>query len=54
MLDPLLVVCPKVLRWMLILAITVRSKKHEKILRKEWDDAQKQGVDFSKVEFRGI
>jgi hypothetical protein len=39
---------------LLIVAITVRSKKHEKILRKEWEDAQKQGVDFSKVEFRGI
>jgi len=37
-----------------MIAITVRSKKHERILRKEWDEAQKVGVDFSKVQFRGI
>jgi len=36
---------------MLIVEIRVRSKKHEQILREEWDEAQKTGVDFSTVHF---
>ena len=32
-------------------AITVRSPKHEKILRRDWDEAQKTGIDWSKVVF---
>ena len=31
--------------------IRVRSAKHEKVLREEWDEAQKMGVDFSSVHF---
>jgi len=33
------------------LAITVRSAKHERILREEWATAEKVGVDFSVVQF---
>jgi hypothetical protein len=29
----------------------VRSPKHERILREEWTEAQKTGIDFSKVQF---
>jgi hypothetical protein len=29
----------------------VRSPKHERILREEWAEAQKTGIDFSKVQF---
>jgi hypothetical protein len=29
----------------------VRSPKHERILREEWDEAQKVGIDFSTVQF---
>jgi len=32
-------------------AITVRSPKREKILRQEWADAQKEGIDFTHVQF---
>jgi len=38
----------------LIVAITVRSAKHEKILREEWAEAEKVGVDFSIVHFDKI
>ena len=31
--------------------IRVRSPKHERILREEWAEAQKTGIDFSKVQF---
>ena len=31
--------------------IRVRSKKHEQILRREWEQAQKFGIDFSTVQF---
>jgi len=31
--------------------ITVRSAKHEKILREEWAEAERVGVDFSTVRF---
>ena len=36
------------------LAITVRSKKREKILRQEWAEAQKIGVDFSGVQYEAV
>jgi hypothetical protein len=36
---------------MLIEAITVRSPRREKILRQEWEEAQKIGVDFSHVQW---
>jgi hypothetical protein len=35
----------------LMLAITVRSPKHEKILRQEWMEAEKVGVDFSHMQW---
>ena len=38
-------------RWVLRVAITVRSPKHEEVLRREWDEAQKTGIDWSKVVF---
>ena len=31
--------------------IRVRSAKHERILRDEWTEAQKVGIDFSNVQF---
>jgi hypothetical protein len=31
--------------------IHVRSPKHEEILRTEWVEAQKVGIDFSNVQF---
>jgi hypothetical protein len=31
--------------------IKVRSEKHERILREEWAEAQKVGIDFSSVQF---
>lgn len=34
-----------------MIVITPRSKKHERILRKEWEVAQMEGVDFSNVQF---
>jgi len=33
------------------LVITVRSPKHEKVLRKEWEEAEKVGVDFSHMQW---
>jgi len=36
---------------LLILAITPRSQKHAKILRNDWAEAQKTGIDFSQVHF---
>jgi hypothetical protein len=38
-------------RWRLIVVITVRSAKHEAVLRQDWDEAQKTGIDWSKVVF---
>jgi hypothetical protein len=35
----------------LTIAISVRSPKHEKILREDWAEAQRVGVDFSSVHF---
>jgi len=29
----------------------VRSPKHEKVLREEWAEAQKNGIDFSGVKY---
>ena len=29
----------------------VRSAKHERILREEWNEVQKVGIDFSSVQF---
>jgi hypothetical protein len=40
--------------WGLIVAITVRSKKRERILRQEWAEAKKVGVDFSGVQFEAL
>ena len=39
------------MRWRLIVVITVRSAKHEAVLRRDWDEAQKTGIDWSKVVF---
>jgi hypothetical protein len=33
------------------LAITVRSPKHERILRQEWATADKVGVDWSQIQW---
>ena len=35
----------------LILAITVRSPEHERILRQEWATAEKVGVDWSQIQW---
>jgi hypothetical protein len=35
-------------------AITVRSSKREMILRQEWADAEREGIDFSHVQFDKI
>jgi hypothetical protein len=32
-------------------SIKVRSPKHEAIFRKEWDDAQKDGIQFEEINF---
>jgi len=37
-----------------VVAITVRSRKREMLLRKEWAEAQKTGVDFSSIRFDNI
>jgi hypothetical protein len=37
--------------YFLILAITVRSPKHELILRQEWATADKVGVDWSQIQW---
>jgi hypothetical protein len=34
-----------------MLDIRVRSAKHERILRDQWTEAQKVGIDFSDVHF---
>ena len=34
-----------------MVVITPRSAKHERILRQEWEIAQREGVDFSNVQF---
>jgi hypothetical protein len=34
-----------------MLAITSRSPKHERILRQEWMEAEKVGVDFSHMQW---
>jgi hypothetical protein len=38
----------------LILAITVRSPKRERIMREEWAQAEKVGVDFTGIVFEKI
>jgi hypothetical protein len=35
----------------LMVVITPRSEKHERIMRKEWEIARGEGVDFSNVQF---
>ena len=34
--------------------IRVRSPKHEHVLREQWAEAQKVGIDFSNVQFDQI
>ena len=36
---------------LIVVDIRVRSAKHERILRDEWEEAQKVGIDFSGVQF---
>ena len=36
---------------MVCVDIRPRSEKHAKILREEWAEAQKVGIDFSKIQF---
>jgi len=43
--------CNIPLVYCLIEAITVRSPKHERILREEWAAAEKVGVDWSHIQW---
>jgi hypothetical protein len=43
--------CCTIPRYITNSAITPRSAKHERIMRQEWAEAEKQGVDFSHVQW---